>query len=137
MADIDLLIASLDGVKQTSSKQGHRRYMALCPSHSDKGASLSIRETGDRVLIHCFAGCSAAGILESLGLDFGVIQPVTENYKPLFRKTIDEEYAIAESMLELLPHTLANGVRLSEKDKRDIINAKILIARRNKLWEDG
>ena len=88
-------------------------------------------------MIHCFAGCSASGILESLGLDFGVIQPVTENYKPLFRKTQDEEYAIAESMLELLPYTLASGVRLSEKDKRDIINAKILIARRNKLWEDG
>jgi hypothetical protein len=88
-------------------------------------------------LIHCFAGCSAAGILESLGLDFGVIQPVTENYKPLFKKTQDDEYAIAESMLDLLPHTLASGVRLSDKDKRDIINAKILIARRNKLWEDG
>ena len=137
MANLDLLLASLDGVKQTATKAGHRRYMALCPSHSDKGASLSIRETGDRVLIHCFAGCSAAGILESLGLDFGVIQPVTENYKPLFKKTQEDEYAIAESMLDLLPHTLASGVRLSDKDKRDIINAKILIARRNKFWEDG
>lgn len=137
MANLDLLLASLDGVKQTATKAGHRRYMALCPSHSDKGASLSIRETGDRLLIHCFAGCSATGILESLGLDFGVLQPVTENYKPLFRKTQDDEYAIAQSMLELLPHTLASGVRLSEKDKRDIINAKILIARRDKLWEDG
>ena len=115
MANLDLLLASLDGVKQTATKAGHRRYMALCPSHSDKGASLSIRETGDRVLIHCFAGCSAAGILESLGLDFGVIQPVTENYKPLFRKTQDDEYAIAQSMLSVVvlapPTTSTSGSR--------------------------
>lgn len=137
MANIDLLLSSLDGVKQTSSKAGHRRYMALCPSHSDKGASLSIREAGDRVLIHCFAGCGAADVLESIGLDFGVLQPVTENYKPLFRKTMDDEYAVALSIMELLPKTLESGMRLSEKDKRDIINAKILIARRHKLWEDG
>lgn len=137
MADIDLLLASLEGVKQTSSKQGHRRWMALCPSHADKGASLSIRETNDRILIHCFAQCGAAQILDSLGLDFGVIQPVTENYKPLFRKSKDDEYAIAVSMLELLPHTIANGVRLSDKDKKEIIKAQALIARRNKVWEDG
>lgn len=137
MADIDLLIASLDGVKQTSARDGHRRYMALCPSHSDKGASLSIRETHDRVLIHCFAGCSVTGVLESLGLDFGVIQPVTENYRPLFKKSKDDEYAIAKSMIDLLPATLAAGTRLSDKDKQDIIKAKILIARREKVWEDG
>lgn len=137
MADINLLISSLEGVKQTGSKAGSRRYMALCPSHSDKGASLSIRESGDRVLIHCFAGCGAADILQSVGLDFGVIQPVSENYRPLFKPTKDDEYAVAVSMLEMLPHTIKNGVRLSDKDKQDIIKAKILIARRNKLWEAG
>ena len=137
MADIDLLLSALDGVKATSTRDGHRRWMALCPSHSDKGASLSIRESNDRVLVHCFAGCGAVDILDSVGLDFGVLQPVTENYKPLFKKSTDDNLAIAESIIELLPKTLEAGTRLSPKDKQDIINAKILIARRNKQWEDG
>ena len=137
MADIDLLLASLDGVKATSTRDGHRRWMALCPTHSDKGASLSIRESNDRVLVHCFAGCSVVQILNFLGLDFGVLLPVTENYRPLFKKSTDDNLAIAESIIDLLPKTLAAGTRLSEKDKLDVINAKILIARRNKQWEDG
>ena len=137
MADIDLLLSALDGVKATSTRDGHSRWMALCPSHSDKGASLSIRESNDRVLIHCFAGCGAVDILDSVGLDFGVLQPVTENYRPLFKKSTDDTLAIAESIIDLLPKTLAAGTRLSAKDKQDIINAKILIARRNKQWEDG
>lgn len=106
MADIDLLLSALDGVKATSTRDGHRRWMALCPTHSDKGASLSIRESNDRVLIHCFAGCGAMDILDSVGLDFGVLQPVTENYRPLFKKSNDDTLAIAESIIDLLPKTL-------------------------------
>lgn len=43
--------------------------MTLCPSHDDTSPSLSV-STGDdgRILVHCFAGCTAEEITDALGL---------------------------------------------------------------------
>jgi len=44
-------------------------WIALCPAHDDKTASLSLQEGGDgRVLVKCHAGCSVEAILSALGL---------------------------------------------------------------------
>lgn len=42
--------------------------MAICPNHNDKEASLSITDDGDKILMHCFAGCDTSNILNSVGL---------------------------------------------------------------------
>jgi len=42
--------------------------MCNCPAHNDKNASLSIKFLSDRVLIHCFAGCSSDDVVSSIGL---------------------------------------------------------------------
>jgi hypothetical protein len=34
------------------------RGVIRCPAHEDRSASLSWREAGDIVLLHCFAGCT-------------------------------------------------------------------------------
>lgn len=68
----DILLDKLDKVKRT----GQGRWMACCPSHTDKSASLSIRELDDgRVLVHCFAGCSAAEVIAAAGLDMQDLFP--------------------------------------------------------------
>lgn len=59
-----VLIPRLDGWRQQCSDQ----WIARCPAHDDRSPSLSIRYTEDRVLLHCFAGCSAEAVLEALGL---------------------------------------------------------------------
>lgn len=42
-------------------------YLARCPSHDDKVASLSISERpGGGVLVHCHAGCSQESVIDSL-----------------------------------------------------------------------
>jgi hypothetical protein len=52
------VLAMLEGVRQCASG-----YVARCPAHDDRTASLSIREgEGGRVLLHCFAGCSFRAI---------------------------------------------------------------------------
>lgn len=44
-------------------------WMAQCPAHDDRSASLSIKEANDgRVLLNCFAGCEVTAICDSLGL---------------------------------------------------------------------
>lgn len=51
-------------------------YQALCPAHPDQQASLSI-DTGEdgRVLLHCFAGCTAEQIVSALGLTLADLFP--------------------------------------------------------------
>lgn len=68
----DQILSHLSKVR----KMGPDRWMACCPSHQDKSPSLSIRETSDgRVLLHCWTGCGAVEILESIGLTFDALFP--------------------------------------------------------------
>jgi putative DNA primase/helicase len=60
------IVARLEGVIDRGSNSWYSR----CPAHDDKSPSLSIRDTGDRILIHCFAGCSPDDILAAVGLTF-------------------------------------------------------------------
>ena len=63
-ATVHTLLERLDGVRQI----GDSKWMAKCPAHDDMGPSLSVRDTGERTLIHCFAGCHAEDILTAVGL---------------------------------------------------------------------
>ncbi|MGE0244668.1 MAG: hypothetical protein AB7Q37_03405 [Pyrinomonadaceae bacterium] len=42
--------------------------MAQCPAHDDGSPSLSIRDTGEKLLFYCFAGCSFREIADALGI---------------------------------------------------------------------
>ena len=64
---IESILSRLENVRRTP-----RGWVALCPAHADKFASLSIRDTGDRVLFHCFAGCTYREICDAL--DIGLLQ---------------------------------------------------------------
>lgn len=69
---VDHLLSKLDLVKKT----GQGRWVARCPAHSDKRASLSIRELDDsRILIHCFAGCETESVLRSIDMTFQDLMP--------------------------------------------------------------
>lgn len=51
-------------------------YSARCPAHDDRGPSLSIREGDDgRVLLHCFAGCTADEVVGAIGLTLADLFP--------------------------------------------------------------
>ncbi|MFC1956616.1 hypothetical protein ACFLWZ_08940 [Chloroflexota bacterium] len=58
-------LALLKDVKKTHDGQ----YLALCPGHHDTNPSLSIKEAGGTILIHCFAGCQPTRILKPLELE--------------------------------------------------------------------
>ncbi|HQT01148.1 MAG: DNA primase [Hydrogenophilales bacterium 16-64-46] len=68
----DVLLSQLENVKRT----GDGRWIARCPAHEDRRASLTVRELGDgRVLAHCFAGCSITEVLGAVGLDMTALFP--------------------------------------------------------------
>jgi hypothetical protein len=60
----DNVLAHLHGVHRSGAG-----WMAKCPHHDDRTASLSIREAEDRkVLLHCMSGCSTTDVVQSAGL---------------------------------------------------------------------
>lgn len=64
MSTADIL-DRLEGVRET----GTDRWLARCPAHDDRSPSLSIRDVGDRLLVHCFAGCDALDVVHAVGLE--------------------------------------------------------------------
>lgn len=68
----DILLQHLAKIKRT----GQGRWMACCPAHDDRSASLSIRELDDGlVLVHCFAGCNVHEIVAAVGLELSDLFP--------------------------------------------------------------
>lgn len=69
---VDLLLSKLDGVK----RNGEDRWLARCPAHADKRASLSIREAeSGATLVHCFAGCAVHEVVAAVGLEITDLFP--------------------------------------------------------------
>jgi hypothetical protein len=61
---VENLITRLDRVRKCG-----RGWIARCPAHEDRTASLSITAGDDsRVLLHCFAGCPAVDVVAAVGL---------------------------------------------------------------------
>jgi hypothetical protein len=56
------VLARLEGLRPCGGG-----YVALCPSHADRKASLSIHERDGKLLFRCFAGCSYEAISDALG----------------------------------------------------------------------
>jgi hypothetical protein len=63
-------LALLHDVKISGSNQ----WMARCPAHEDRKASLSISAgTDGRVLLNCFAGCTPEAIVHSVGIEMSAL----------------------------------------------------------------
>jgi hypothetical protein len=68
----EALLSRLDRATRT----GDGRWLARCPAHDDGRPSLSIRQLDDgRLLVYCFAGCSANDVVSSVGLELHNLFP--------------------------------------------------------------
>ena len=71
MASFERLLSCLEKVRKT----GPDSFMACCPAHADKSASLSIRQIDEKILVHCFAGCSVHEVLGAVGMEISDLFP--------------------------------------------------------------
>ncbi|MCI0663416.1 MAG: DUF3987 domain-containing protein [Acidobacteria bacterium] len=63
-------------ITKTKARQKGNNWMAHCPSHEDRQASLSIARGNDgTILLNCFAGCSTENIVEKLGIEMAELFP--------------------------------------------------------------
>lgn len=85
------LLSRLEGVRDL----GAGRWLARCPAHQDRRASLSIREMNDgRVLVHDFAGCDVQDVIEAVGLTLADLFPpraLADHHKPMRRRFDPEQ----------------------------------------------
>src|SRR5438132_12437887 len=87
---------------ENPQSKGYDRYMASCPAHEDRIASLSIRDGEDRILLYCHAGCQVASITDELGISM----------KDLF---YDQEDKDLGEVVESYQYTDEEGNALYEK----------------------
>lgn len=81
---LEVLLARLSGVKKRSGG-----YMACCPAHEDRSASLSISQAADgTILMKCFAGCPTKEVLASIGLNFSNLYPNGSQPKEPYPKVV-------------------------------------------------
>ena len=87
MVNITSPITVMLGRLEKVTDRGGGQYSACCPAHEDKNPSLSIRETDDRLLLHCFAGCHSTEIVAAVGFSLADLFNTPTNYvKPLPRR---------------------------------------------------
>ena len=71
-ACLEKVLSRLNEVKSA----GQNKWKACCPAHDDKNPSLSLSQSVDgKVLLHCWAGCSAADITTAIGLELRDLFP--------------------------------------------------------------
>jgi hypothetical protein len=103
-------MSSLDPVQNVLGRlenwkpAGDHQYMARCPAHDDRHASLSVGRGSDgRALLDCKAGCAVETIVTAMGLTMsdlfpptGMQRPVPVPRKPIKKtiyKTAEEAFA--------------------------------------------
>ncbi|MHB1609050.1 MAG: CHC2 zinc finger domain-containing protein, partial [Acidiferrobacter thiooxydans] len=114
---VNIILPLLDKVAQLRDGS----WMALCPAHDDRNASLHVTELADgRVIFHCYAGCGGADVVEALGLRFGDLKPDGLDHTgptPVERDARKSLQAVAHAALVTvtLLNTVAAGKVVSEK----------------------
>jgi len=123
---VDKLLSRLDRVTERSDGQ----YLACCPAHEDKSPSLSIKEVdGGRVLVYCFAGCSAAEVCASVGLELRDLFRVGESQQRyqvgprLSHGDLLALLATEANVVYLAADMLYHGKELSEQDRNRLEGA--------------
>jgi hypothetical protein len=121
---IESLLSRLIKVK----RRGKDSWVAVCPAHEDKSPSLAIRDVDGKILLHCFAGCSVAEILDSLGMTVSDLfaEPLTSS-KPLRRPfpAADVLEAVAQDafLVAVIASDLAAGSPITEETRQTLTAA--------------
>ena len=123
-SDLSHLLSKLSKVKQT----GNDQYIACCPSHKDKNPSLAIRNDNGKILLRCFAGCSAYEIVSAVGLNLSDLFPKESAYSKPVKNPFPAASVLRCIQTEALivvtaACNIANGVTLSNGDLQRLVLA--------------
>ena len=116
--ELEAFISRLEKVR---GKNGS--FTACCPAHRDNSPSLAIRQDGERILLHCFAGCDVNSVVSSVGLTLGDLFP---REKKWHRQKPAKRHFYATDLLRIINREalivlisaidMAGGKKLSDAD---------------------
>lgn len=76
------ILDKLDKVKPS----GNGAWMACCPAHEDRNPSMRVTDKGDRILLHCYAGCDPQLILAAIGMTYSdLFEDDREHWTPVIK----------------------------------------------------
>jgi len=90
--NLEAILARLRGVRPNGNG-----YIAHCPAHEDRKPSLSIREEGGKLLLHCHAGCSTEQVCSALGIELSDLFSTNGS-----AKCIEAVYSYVDELNKLL-----------------------------------
>ena len=129
MNHVDTFITRLDKVRQS----GPDSWMACCPAHEDKSASLSIRHADEKILIHCFAGCSVHEVIAAIGLEISDLFPPRESYgkperRPFPAMDVLRGIAFEALVVSAAASAMLSGIPLTAVDRERLSLASALMS---------
>ena len=107
------ILADLDATLDKSKRTGDT-LKARCPAHDDKTPSLNakIGELGDRVVVHCFAGCPTDAVVHALGWTMRDLFATDDAWRSHEARDIGDEKDAAKREASPLPRDTPGKVRL-------------------------
>lgn len=87
---------------------GNNSFMVKCPCHNDNQQSLCISQNGDKILMNCFAGCSAEDITRAMGLETKDLFIANLPYNKV-AKPPNVEYIYSDNLKKIRYHKWNNG----------------------------
>lgn len=146
MPSADNLLSRLDRVRKSG-----KGWTARCPAHEDRNASLSVGVGSEgKIVLHCFAGCSAHDVLTAIGMSVGDLFPrrladsTPEERRETRRRVMQAYMAAAVGVLDreaavlgLCASDLAKGLPLNEADQARLALAQERIASARQVLAGG
>lgn len=112
---LDDFLEKLDGVTRAGNG-----YVAICPSHDDTSASLGVTEGDDeRILLQCYAGCSAPEIVKAMGLSLTDLFPPREKNYAAPDTTYVYQDEQGNTLYEVLRFNMADGKKRFQQRHHD------------------
>ncbi|MCF7956443.1 MAG: AAA family ATPase [Phycisphaerae bacterium] len=102
MNDMSSIRNALESLGKSVKQTGSGKYQCQCPCHDDNKASLTVTDGGDKILIHCHAGCKYNDITKALGINS------KESYNYRDRKN-NTRYTINRTPNKVFPVTRPDG----------------------------
>lgn len=130
---VNNLLSRLDKVRERKPDT----WVACCPAHGDRNPSLSITRGDDgRVLLRCWAGCTALDVVQTLGMTLADLFEQPDYHAKPSRKRLYPNY---RHILELVKHELTvlmigaekihKNEKLTEQEYRTVSRAYVNISK--------
>ena len=126
------LVESITGSK---AYQEGSEVRVRCPSHLGSSASLSVKQTGERLLLWCYAGCTVHEICKSVGISVGqLFSAGTQVNEPRWKR---ERRQIDKAIIFLWTADRKANRAITEADKKAFRSAQGRIEKFNQSGNKG